>query len=180
MAPHLYTHLWKSQARADELDKHPLVGLTTAIPSGHLANAVDVWVAEVALARDRVAEAHSAQRAAEARSQRLQSETETREGRLRDADAKIEMLEQHRSEVEQELARERKVRADGQAHASADYEQLRAKSVKRMKKQSELLEEGLHALRREPPVVEVGLDRMERTLDRLHADLQDLRGKDRQ
>lgn len=175
LASVLHEALWQPQAISAGQTSTPLVALTSQVPTGHLAIVVEIWNDEIDRARDRAVEERRLREDSERRAEKLSREMDQIRDELDAAHDRERNLNARIAELEAGLQYERKTRQDGQAHASYDYEQLRAKSVKRMKKQTELLEEGLHALRRDPPIVQVGVDRMERTLDRLQADLDDLR-----
>ena len=73
------------------------------------------------------------------------------------------------------MDRERQDRRNQLTHASSDYESLRATVVKTYKAQVRMLEEGLHALRREK--THVTEDRVERSIRQLNKELDDLQGE---
>jgi hypothetical protein len=60
------------------------------------------------------------------------------------------------------------------AHVRDDYEKLRGRLLRRLKADVTLLEEGLHALRRDPPKVRVMDDHAERALEGLRAEIRQL------
>ena len=57
-----------------------------------------------------------------------------------------------------------------------DYEDLRGRVLRRLREDTALLEEGLHALRREPPKVHVMEDHAERAIDALKREMGRIRG----
>jgi len=63
------------------------------------------------------------------------------------------------------------------AHARDDHENLRARVLRRLKEDVRLLDEGVHALQRDPPKVRVMEDHAERTLDGLRREIQQLEGE---
>jgi len=60
------------------------------------------------------------------------------------------------------------------AHARDDRENLRARVLRRLKEDVRLLDEGVHALQRDPPKVRIMEDHAERTLDALRKVIQQL------
>ena len=65
---------------------------------------------------------------------------------------------------------------DESAQLLDDYERLRGQILRRLKEELSLLDEGLHALRRDPPKVNVMLDHAERAIDGLKIEMERLRG----
>ena len=69
----------------------------------------------------------------------------------------------------------------GQAHAATDarwrdnYETLKGRTLNRLIEESSLLEEGLHALKREPPKVRVMIDHAERAIEGLKREAENIR-----
>jgi hypothetical protein len=125
----------------------------------------------------------------DAAEQRRKAETALREKNL--AEEQVVQLEARLSGVERELveARDdidrlfrelqegRQEHAAAKAHWSDDYEQLRGHMLRRLKEELSLLDEGLHALQREPPKVHVMIDHAERAIDGLKSEMVRLRGK---
>lgn len=106
--------------------------------------------------------------------------------------ARLAFVEERLSTVEQELTQagieNTRIQAEREkeehAHAVAishwkdDYEQLRGQVLRKLKDELALLDEGLHALRREPPKVHVMVDHAERAIDGLKREMERLRRKD--
>lgn len=104
--------------------------------------------------------------------------------------AKVAELERHLVEAEEEIAAkrseidrlvgdlnlEREIHANDKSHWTDDYQQLRGQVLRRLKEELSLLDEGLHALRREPPKVHVMVDHAERAIDGLKREMERLRG----
>lgn len=82
------------------------------------------------------------------------------------------------SDLEKELINERKAHALTRVHLGDDKEQLRARVLRRLKTEANLLEEGLHALRRNPPKIHVMDDHAERVLDGLYTEIKKLESGD--
>ncbi len=86
----------------------------------------------------------------------------------------IEELQSQLRTQQQAVDRERQERHNQLTHASSDYESLRATVMKTYKAQVRMLEEGLHALRREK--THVTEDRVERSIRQLNKELDGLQG----
>ena len=63
---------------------------------------------------------------------------------------------------------------DDIAHSGDEYAKLRGRILHRIKQELSLLEDGLHALRRDPPKVHVMDDHAERAIDGLKREVQRL------
>ena len=59
-------------------------------------------------------------------------------------------------------------------HLSDDLEHLRSRLLRRLKAEVGLLDEGLHALRRDPPKIRVMEDHAERALEGLKKEIKEL------
>ena len=59
-------------------------------------------------------------------------------------------------------------------HLQDDKEQLRTRLLRRLKAEVSLLDEGLHALRRDPPKVHVMEDHAERALEGIKKEIKEL------
>ena len=169
----LNRHLWQV------LERESTEPLMLEITLGHgpaaMAAVSDTWLAEVSTAAEQVAqEAERASGIEEARQELLV--------RLGSSEARIELLEGEArqqaalvQQLRQQIEAEQQTRQDQRAHASSDYETLRARVIRMLKAQKELLEEGLTAARREPPKVHITTHRIEESLKHLERELRVLR-----
>ncbi|HRQ76173.1 MAG TPA: hypothetical protein PK098_09675 [Phycisphaerales bacterium] len=76
--------------------------------------------------------------------------------------------------------RHRQVEADHEiaiTHIRDDYESLRARVLRSLGRELDLLETGLQALRRDPPKVHVMVDHAERAMAGLHDEVEQLKGE---
>lgn len=90
-----------------------------------------------------------------------------------------EQLETARATIaarDREMAETVRSHSDTLAHMRDDYEELRGRVLRRLKEELSLLDEGLHALQREPPKVHVMIDHAERAIDGLKREMDRLRG----
>ena len=61
-------------------------------------------------------------------------------------------------------------------HLQDDFERMRGNVLRKLKQELSLLEEGLHALKKETPKVHVMIDHAERAIDGLKDEVNRLRG----
>lgn len=71
-----------------------------------------------------------------------------------------------------QLERERREHEDEKAHMRDDYEKLRGRMLGRLRQEVSLLEDGLHALRKQPPKIHVMEDHAERVIDGLKREIE--------
>lgn len=101
----------------------------------------------------------------------LQQAADENAGLLADAERLATLVDDLNAQV---ADRDRKL-SETHTLASYDYEQLRTRWIQRAKRQLDLLQDGLHALRREDPKLPVTDDRLEQAINGLEADLDHLR-----
>ena len=77
--------------------------------------------------------------------------------------------------LKKQLERERGERADETAAGRDEYQQLRGGVLRRLREEVSMLEDGLRALKRDPPKVGVMVDHGERVLDGLRREIERLR-----
>ncbi|MGI9249623.1 MAG: hypothetical protein ACR2PR_00250 [Pseudohongiellaceae bacterium] len=88
-------------------------------------------------------------------------------------------LDKARSEIQKtsrDLETNRQNHATELSHKKDDYEKLKGRMLRRLKEDLSLLDEGVHALQRDPPKVHVMVDHAERTIDNLKREMELLRG----
>ena len=88
---------------------------------------------------------------------------------------KLEEAEVTAKSIQKELVAATQSHVIETIHWKDDYEKLRGQMRRRMKEELELLDEGLHALHREPPKVHVMIDHAERAIDGLKREMERLR-----
>lgn len=102
---------------------------------------------------------------------RAEEHARTRIGQLEQQVVEVqEKLHQKTGECKQlrhELCESTEAHATKEAHWRNQYETLKGHTLRRLNEESSLLEEGLHALRREPPKIGVMIDHAERAIDGL-------------
>ncbi len=102
--------------------------------------------------------------------------------RAQNADAKLTETETELAEargsndvLRGKLERERRLRAEDATALKDEYQQLRGRVLRRLREEISMLEDGLHALRRDPPKVGVMMDHGERVVDGLRREMERLR-----
>ena len=112
-----------------------------------------------------------AQKQAVERAKELQNRVMQLENDLRSARADVTKLCGRLESAKQDHDNER-------AYLQDDYAQLKGRVVRRLREEVTLLNEGLHALRRNPPKIHVMEDHAERAIDRLKRELDRLKRED--
>lgn len=141
-----------------------LLKLTDHAATGLVAEA---FVAEAEQHRRAAEEAVDREAEATTRFVSLESENESLNGRIEELSARIMALEGEAK------ASEERHQAD-LAHASDELERVRSRIVRRIEDELDLLEEGLSALRRDPPKTHVMADHAERAISGLRTELKSL------
>ena len=166
---HLQAHLWKpsiSQYRG-EIDRLRALMTTRDFAA---ASAVFSLAEKQALEQSRRAvDARRAEERAKSHALMLKDKLAESQEKLTESQARVHCLKE-------ELRREFQTHTDERTHLKDDYEKLRGRILRRLKDELSLLDDGLHALRREPPKVHVMVDHAERAIDGLNREMKRLRG----
>lgn len=96
------------------------------------------------------------------------------EHRLTDALSKIEEQEIEIADLENKLKALEQDFSNNRAVSGDRYESLRGRVLGKLRSELSLLDEGLHALRRDPPKVYVMIDHAERAIDTLKREIAEL------
>lgn len=107
---------------------------------------------------------------ARTRADRLKSE-------LEEASTQLESERLCNNEIREQIERERREHEDEKAHMHNDYEELRGRILHRLRQEVTLLDEGLYALRKQPPKVHVMEDHAERAIDGLKGEIERIKGE---
>lgn len=164
----LQEHLWKPAASKYKTDPEKLHVLT---------NTRDLAAASIACAlfEDKALQASRREAAARAVKDREMEKAQKMNEELADTQAKLAASQAEVDQIQKERTEENRVYADDRAHLKNDYEQLRGRVLRRLKEESSLIDEGLHALKREPPKVHIMVDHAERVIDGLKREMDRLR-----
>lgn len=98
------------------------------------------------------------------------------EERLATVEQELTEARAERNHASTQLEQATQARSVAEAHLKDDYEQLRGHVLRRLNEEVSLLDEGLHALQRDPPKVHVMVDHAERAIDGLKREIARLRG----
>ena len=167
LVQHLYPAVWEPAARDADSDTARLEAITELQELAGVGVVVSVFRKQADL---QVQSAIAARREQERLQSRVESLT-TEVGGLRE---QLGERDRRIAELEQTNASETREHEHTLAHLRDRLEQLRTRVLRRLKGEVELLTEGLHALRREPPKTHVMDDHAERALDGLRREIQEL------
>ena len=168
--PLLHHHIWSTYQQRYKAPGNQMRSLLDAKKANALAASITVELLEKKVTQQSYLAdlAQQAETRATARVEQLQKELEEIQ-RERDASLKRARL------LDQELAAQKTAHADERAVLQDDYERLRGTVLRRLKDELVLMEEGLHALQRDPPRVHVMVDHADRVIDGLRLAIDRLR-----
>lgn len=98
--------------------------------------------------------------------------------RIEELEHAMEKSEEAQKNLENRCKKLEQEHGDTLAHKQDDYEKLRARMLRRLKSELDLLDVGLGALRKEKPKVHVMIDHAERAIDGLKLEMERLRGNE--
>jgi len=157
--------------RRQQSDRQKVTALVAARDLKSLAVVCDLLDEELRGERHQAATARSSEERAAARALRA-------ENALADCQVRADRAETDVRTTNELLQKEQREREAESAHGRDDYEKLRGRVLQRIKEEVSLLEEGLQALRREPPKVHVMIDHAERAIEALKREIDRLRGEE--
>ena len=166
----LHHHIWSTYAKRDKASADQFRALLSAKQASALAASIISELLEKQVTQQiyRTDAAQQAEARATARAEQLNGQLE-------------QLQREHAASLErgrlldQELANQRTAHADERAHLQDEYERLRGTVLRRLKDELTLMEEGLHALQRDPPRVHVMVDHADRVIDGLRLAIDRLR-----
>ena len=164
----LQRHLWAPKARRHQTEVQKLEALLTTRDPTAVSVTFALLDDEAVMQGQRAEAAARGEQRAQTRAQRLEQQVAERERRLR-------QTEVEREESRKQLDEARQAHAASDARWRDDYETLKGRALNRLIEESSLLEEGLHALKREPPKVRVMIDHAERAIDGLKREAEQIR-----
>ncbi len=168
---YLNTYLWRPSAKGLTTDAKRIRRLTSTRDRVALAIAC-------AVLEDETVEQRQVAEAAHLREQSAAARANTAERAVADAQTKLSSSEAEVQRLATELQAERQRRELQAAHWNDDHQALKGRLARRIKDEVSLLDEGLHALRRDPPKVDVMADHAERAIDGLKKELKHLKGEE--
>ena len=166
----LHHHIWSTYAHRHKASADRLQALLAAKQASALTASITSELLEKQVTQQtyRADEMQQAEARATARAEKVQQELEELQRQH------AESLERGRL-LDQELTNQKTAHADERAHLQDDYERLRGTVLRRLKDELTLMEEGLHALQRDPPRVHVMVDHADRVIDGLRLAIEWLR-----
>lgn len=165
---YLQENLWKSAAKPNKSEVEELRALMNARDLGAVSMACGLLEKRALQQSQRADHAIRAEERAVARVEQLK-------GDLKESKARLEMSREEESRLGNELQREKQAHDDDVSHRIDDYEKLRGRVLHRLVEELRLLDEGLHAIKRDPPKVHVMVDHAERVIDSLKQEVDRLR-----
>lgn len=143
-----------------------------------LLNTRDAAAASIthALLEKQVLEHSRNAQAARSSEERATSRASQLEEQLTGVEEKLATAQAEADRLTNQLQQATQAHANDSAHWKDDYEKLRGQVLRRLKDELSLLDEGLQALRRDPPKVHVMVDHAERAIDGLKMEMERLRG----
>lgn len=166
---HLQATLWAPTARRVKSDADKVFALITTRDPVAAAISIGFLDKNVVVLSQRAEGARKDGERAAARASNLELELDVMRQNLTEERAKLEKLSL-------ELNHARKSHETAKVRLKDDYEELRGRVLHRLKDELLLLDEGLHALRRDPPKVHVMVDHAERAIDGLRREMERLLG----
>lgn len=174
----LQSNVWAPAASHHKDDQQKLKALMNVRDAAGIAIVCSVIEKQVRERNQQVAAARRAEERATGRAEGLEKEIESLKRQIEDAEAQIEDAKAQIDRLTEEISSARRAHEDEQAHMRNNYEELRGRVMRRLREEVSLLNEGLHALRRDPPKVHVMLDHAERAIDALKREMDRITGDD--
>ena len=156
----LQKYVWGPKARRYRSEKQKLEALVTSRDPSTASVTFTLLEDRLLEQEQRAQTAARAEEHAQTRNRQLEQKVTQLEDKLRHTTGECEHLRQ-------DLHESREAHTTKEAHWRHEYETLKGQTLRRLNEDSALLEEGLHALQREPPKVDVMIDHAERAIDGL-------------
>lgn len=167
---YLHSAFWAPMASRQKSDGKMLRALMLARDREALGIACGMLEDKV---RDKTRDAAAARAAEEkalARASQLQSH-------LDETSAQLEAEKASNKALGEQIERERREHENEKAHLRNDYEELRGRMLRRLRQEVTLLDEGLHALKKQPPKTHVMEDHAERAIHGLKGEIERIKGE---
>ena len=168
---YLNTYLWRPAVKGLTVEVKKLRRLVSARDRVALGVACSVLEDEVLEQRQMAAAAHGREQSALARATKAERE-------ITDIQEKLSSSVTEAQRLTTELQAERRQREVDATHWNDDHQALKGRLARRIKEEVSLLDEGLYALRRDPPKVDVMSDHAERAIEGLKQELKLLKGEE--
>ena len=153
-------HLWDPKARRYRSEKQKFEALITSRDPNAASVTFGLLEGQVREQEQRAETAARAEERALTSTRRLEQQVTELEDKLRQTSGECEQRRQ-------QLHDSTEAHSTKEAHWRHEHETLKGQTLRRLNEDSSLLEEGLHALRRDPPKIGVMIDHAERAIDGL-------------
>jgi hypothetical protein len=163
----LQSAVWSDNRGRQKTDTEMLYTLLSARDPNVASVTYGLMEDELSEFRRLAERATRAQNRAESSALQLAEDLSESEAELADVTQRLEKLLNDHGEIRKEYE-------TAKAHWKDDFEKLRGQMLYRLKQELALLDEGLHALRRENPKVHVMIDHAERAIDGLKSEMEKL------
>lgn len=167
---YLHSAFWAPAASRQKSDGKVLRALTQARDRVALGFACSTLEEKVREKTRDAAAARDAEERARARASQLQSD-------LQEGGAQLEAEKARTKSLNEQIETERREHENEKAHMRNDYEELRGRMLRRLRQEVTLLDEGLHALKKEPPKIHVMEDHAERAIHGLKGEIERIKGE---
>lgn len=168
---YLYTAFWAPAAGRQKSDGKVLRTLMQARDRVALGIACSTLEEKVREKTHEAVAARDAEERVTARANKLQSD-------LEGSGAQLEAEQARTKGLNEQIETQRREHENEKAHLRNDYEELRGRMLRRLRQEVTLLDEGLHALKKQPPKTHVMEDHAERAIHALKGEIERIKGED--
>ena len=164
---YLLNYIWKPSVHQTKTDAEKVISLIGARDLVPLAISNEVLYSDLDDQKQRTESAELANKNSQKKAMLLENE-------LRNVQLMLADTMKEADSLRKKLDKEYQEHANDNAHLKDDYETLRGQVLSRLKAELVLLEEGLHAIRRDRPKIDVMVDHAERAIDGLKSEYERL------
>ena len=164
----LQKYVWAPKARRHRTESQKLEALVASRDATAASVTFALLDNEAVIQGQKAEAAARSEQRAQTKIEALERQIANLEGRLRETEGQCAELRERLDEAEQ-------AHAAKDARWRDDFERLKGRALNRLVEESALLEEGLHALKREPPKVRVMIDHAERAIEGLKGEAEQIR-----
>ena len=164
----LQKYVWAPRARRHRTESQKLEALVASRDATAASVTFALLDNEAVIQGQRADAAARSEQRAQTKIEALERQIANLEGRLRESEEQCAELRERLNEAEQ-------AHAAKDARWRDDFERLKGRVLNQLIEESALLEEGLHALKREPPMVRVMIDHAERAIEGLKGEAEQIR-----
>ena len=164
----LQKYVWAPKARRHRTESQKLEALVASRDTTAASVTFALLDNEAVIQGQKAEAAARSEQRAQTKIVALERQIANLEGRLCETEGQCAELRERLDEAEQ-------AHAAKDARWRDDFERLKGRALNRLIEESALLEEGLHALKREPPKIRVMIDHAERAIEGLKGEAEQIR-----